>query len=247
MATETPGYSHARMFTVLLVGVAALSLLGFAVGTRSANVPRGPEVKAQPPRQTNALASLPYARLRERRHSGATPLSSDLRRLRVGMPGMKDAVPRSPELRAAAVAARARRRAYDGAPPTVPHAIDEKGADGCLACHGEGVAVEGKIAPKISHAELTNCTQCHVASRSTRPSTLDVPNAFVGLTSPGPGKRAWTGAPPTIPHQTWMRENCDSCHGLSGKVGLRTTHPYRLSCVQCHAPGGGALPWRRRR
>jgi hypothetical protein len=32
-----------------------------------------------------------------------------------------------------------------------------------------------------------------------------------------------------------MREACASCHGPSGKRGLRSTHPVRASCQQCHA------------
>ncbi|HRC56557.1 MAG TPA: hypothetical protein PKU97_11575, partial [Kofleriaceae bacterium] len=61
-------------------------------------------------------------------------------------------------------------------------------------------------------------------------------SAFVGLPAPGRGERAWPGAPPTIPHTTWMRERCDSCHGVWGASGLRSTHPWRQSCTQCHAP-----------
>jgi hypothetical protein len=48
--------------------------------------------------------------------------------------------------------------------------------------------------------------------------------------------RAYDGAPPTIPHHTWMRENCTSCHGLVTRPGTRTTHPWLTNCTQCHAP-----------
>lgn len=40
----------------------------------------------------------------------------------------------------------------------------------------------------------------------------------------------------TIPHGTQLRSDCLSCHGPPGLVGLRTPHPDRQACVQCHAP-----------
>jgi len=33
-----------------------------------------------------------------------------------------------------------------------------------------------------------------------------------------------------------MREDCMSCHGPQGLFGLRTPHPDRPSCLQCHVP-----------
>jgi cytochrome c-type protein NapB len=62
-------------------------------------------------------------------------------------------------------------------------------------------------------------------------------NSFVGLNPPLKGTRAWPLAPPTIPHSTLMRSDCLSCHGPQGLYGLRTPHPERQSCVQCHVPG----------
>ncbi|MFN7141654.1 MAG: hypothetical protein ACK4UN_20210, partial [Limisphaerales bacterium] len=61
-------------------------------------------------------------------------------------------------------------------------------------------------------------------------------NEFIGFMSPGKGKRAYPGAPPTIPHPTAMRSDCMRCHGPNGVAGLKTSHPYRQSCTQCHAP-----------
>ena len=64
----------------------------------------------------------------------------------------------------------------------------------------------------------------------------EVPNAFAGLAAPAEGPR-WTSiAPPTIPHQVFMHERCNSCHWVSGRDAIRSTHPYRESCEQCHAP-----------
>lgn len=148
------------------------------------------------------------------------------------------------EQRAAAVRERAARRAFDGAPPIVPHPIPQDSAAACLACHGAGLAVKDRFAPRISHAHFGSCTQCHVPA-ATGPriqsgeAVLLAPlmaNTFTGATATGPGTRAWPGAPPTVPHPTFMRSDCLSCHGPRGLFGLRTPHPDRQSCVQCHVP-----------
>ena len=139
---------------------------------------------------------------------------------------------------------RAARRAYDGAPPVVPHPIAQDSAAACLACHGQGLVVKDKIASKISHAAYTSCTQCHVPAVGSRIPTGETAlreplteNQFVGLNAPLKGSRAWPQAPPTIPHSTLMRNDCNSCHGPQGLFGLRTPHPDRQACVQCHVPG----------
>ncbi len=143
--------------------------------------------------------------------------------------------------RAAALALRASRRAFDGAPPTVPHPIQQDSTAGCLACHAQGLIVKDRIASKISHPHFANCTQCHVPALGPGipyEASLTVPfttSTFVGST-PQPGTRAQPDAPPSIPHPTAMRSDCLSCHGPNGAQGLRTPHPNRQSCVQCHAP-----------
>lgn len=140
--------------------------------------------------------------------------------------------------REAVNAQRAQRRAFSGAPPVVPHAIDQQNAASCLICHGQGLKVGEVVAPRMSHETYANCTQCHVESvnRALPPTTgpRAAANLFKGLSAPGPGERAWPGAPPTIPHTTWMRENCNSCHGTLADKGLMTSHPWRGNCVQCH-------------
>lgn len=134
---------------------------------------------------------------------------------------------------------RARRRAYDGAPPTIPHAIDQRAVPACAICHERGLVIGDLIAPAMSHAPYGSCVQCHVVAADPRPGSVTPPapaSTFVGLEAPGGGARAWDGAPPTIPHTTWMRDRCESCHGVFGALGMRTTHPWRQSCTQCHAP-----------
>jgi nitrate reductase (cytochrome), electron transfer subunit len=150
-------------------------------------------------------------------------------------PGPFDSVVRTEEMKLAALADRARNRAYDGAPPTIPHPVEARSAASCLACHGEGLKVGDRVASKMSHPLMTDCTQCHVEQ-----APVPVENGFAGVYRAGPGDRASPGAPPTIPHHTWMRQDCTSCHGLVTRPGTRTTHPWLTNCTQCHAPSAAA-------
>lgn len=139
--------------------------------------------------------------------------------------------------RDAALARRAARRAYDGAPPTIPHEIDQLSVPSCLSCHEHGIQIAGLIAPRISHPSFGSCVQCHVVAADPRPgaATPAAPATdFAGLESARRGTRAWPDAPPTIPHTTWMRNHCTSCHGPFGSNGLKSTHPWRTACTQCH-------------
>ncbi len=126
----------------------------------------------------------------------------------------------------------------DGAPPTIPHPVEQQTDANCLACHGNGMKIGERIASRMSHALLSNCTQCHIATPSLPFATAreSIESEFVGVYRAGVGARAWTGAPPAIPHSTWMRQECASCHGLVARPGLRTTHIWRTNCTQCHAP-----------
>ncbi len=152
--------------------------------------------------------------------------------------------PASKEKKLAALGDRANRRAYDGAPPMVPHPVPQASSVSCLACHGQGLQVKDRFASKISHpAYGGSCTQCHVSMQSPVPS-LDSPqlsdilteNSFQGRETPANQPRAWPGAPPVVPHRTLMRNDCMSCHGPNGLFALRTPHPERQSCTQCHVP-----------
>ena len=129
-------------------------------------------------------------------------------------------------------------RAFDGAPPTIPHeTFDEKGfgGSGCLGCHGEGEYVPklGTYAPVTPHPEMTNCKQCHVAKEKVAPFRS---TSFAGEKPPGVGGAVLPGSPPPIPHTLAMRNNCLACHaGPSAPKEIRTTHPNRVNCRQCHA------------
>ena len=143
-----------------------------------------------------------------------------------------------------AASERAARRAYDGAPPVIPHA--SFGAD-CAACHTrEGLSVPGVgFAPASPHAltpgigDTARCRQCHV-ERTT--AQLFVPNRFEGLPQDlRRGARAHPLAPPVIPHQLLLRDNCAACHaGPAAREEIRTSHPERERCAQCHVPQADA-------
>ena len=137
-------------------------------------------------------------------------------------------------------AVRADRRAYDGAPPTVPH--DNFGAD-CGNCHNErGRSVSGVgFAPASPHEDTrysdgtVRCQQCHVFETTDE---MFVASTYEGLPQDlAAGDRATPGAPPRIPHRVLMRENCAACHdGPGAREEIRTDHPERTRCTQCHVP-----------
>ena len=132
---------------------------------------------------------------------------------------------------------RARWRAYDGAPPVMPHSRNFAKRKTCLECHADGIQLGERFGPAVSHPQLLNCQQCHVESRN-----LDLPfpepvveNSFEGRLALLEGHRAASGAPPVMPHTTLMRTRCLSCHDSDGAPGIRIDHPQRMNCLQCHA------------
>lgn len=135
------------------------------------------------------------------------------------------------------IAERASGRAYDGAPPTIPHEI----AGACTTCHdddgseiaGVGVAPASPHGPDRLAGDMGRCRQCHVPMVT---EASFVASRFKGLPQGAfRGGRATPGAPPTIPHTLQLRENCLSCHaGPAARVEIRTTHPERVRCRQCH-------------
>jgi cytochrome c-type protein NapB len=134
---------------------------------------------------------------------------------------------------------RSSRRAFNGAPPIIPHAVQNTTDSACYACHGNGMKMAGLKASVMSHPYLANCTQCHAPPPPLPFEAAERPveTSFVGLPAPKAGQRAFPGAPPTIPHSQWMRENCNACHGgPNGWSGMESTHPWRTNCTQCHAP-----------
>ncbi|TQD36284.1 cytochrome c3 family protein [Haloflavibacter putidus] len=133
-------------------------------------------------------------------------------------------------------------RAYLGAPPSIPHPVKNErslGGNTCIQCHKKGGFVPkfDAYAPITPHPEMINCRQCHVAEKTTSTFTS------FAYSKPEPPKvgeganNAFPGGPPMIPHQLQMRESCISCHaGPSAPKEIRTTHPNRVNCRQCHLP-----------
>lgn len=142
---------------------------------------------------------------------------------------------------------RAERRLYDGAPPVIPH----RGfSSPCISCHNaEGMAVEGMgFSPPSPHeitaglSAISRCQQCHV-ERLTE--DVFVASAFVGLEQNlRRGRRLSELAPPVMAHPTFMRENCLACHsGPAAREEIRTPHPERARCQQCHVQQRVASSW----
>lgn len=146
-------------------------------------------------------------------------------------------------LQSSSSSVRSERRAFDGAPPVIPH---ENFKMSCTNCHGsQGVEVPGVgFAPPLPHGETqglsdaARCSQCHLF-RATE--AVFRKSEFVGIPqSYTPAHRQYVGAPPVLPHRIFMRENCVSCHsGPSARAEIATDHPERSSCLQCHLSRGG--------
>lgn len=129
------------------------------------------------------------------------------------------------------------RRAYEGAPPIIPHAVLEEesfGENTCLQCHASGGYSPQfeAYAPVVPHQELISCRQCHVAVQTT---DLFDESDWLGVGSPHIDQSALLGSPPPVPHGLQMRENCLACHaGPAAAEEIRVTHPERVNCRQCH-------------
>ncbi|MFO0811363.1 MAG: hypothetical protein U0746_22265 [Gemmataceae bacterium] len=149
------------------------------------------------------------------------------------------AVPEPPATAAKSLAVRAERRAYDGAPPVIPHAPL---GNPCITCHttvarevpGIGLAPPNPHLKTVGLSETSRCQQCHVFQTAT---TTFVASDFRPLRqSLVHGDRLYPHAPPVVPHHLFMREDCVSCHsGAAGRTEIRCSHPDRENCLQCHA------------
>ncbi|MBL7959414.1 nitrate reductase cytochrome c-type subunit [bacterium] len=129
------------------------------------------------------------------------------------------------------------RRAFNGAPPVIPHEVTDEasfGGNTCLQCHEHGGFVPkfNTYAPVTPHPELISCRQCHVPIHT---QNLFKPTGWRTVAPPMINRSAMAGSPPQIPHGLQMRENCLACHGGPGSVKeIRTPHPDRANCRQCH-------------
>lgn len=242
MSASTPSPSYPRLLQALSALVITAAMTGYVVGLWQPVVPVSPDPAPDPllgigAGQAVSYSERPAHRLGPNRAFATTlPPSSD----RGIDPSATIEV--DPEAKQATLARRRERRAYMGAPPVVPHPLEQRSAASCLACHGRPLVIDGRNVPQISHPEYTNCTQCHVEARATEHLAVRshddaspfVASSFRGLAEPTAGSRAYPGAPPVIPHTTRMRSDCLACHGPQGWEGLESTHPWRTNCLQCH-------------
>lgn len=235
--TMIPGVLQ-RYVVLFIVVALGITLVGFL---RGINDPMPLErTRVDPnPTQSEVPNAVTYSELPGARLQVNSGWYSDLAKLIFVKPGPFDPVIRTDEMKQIALADRIRNRAYDSAPPVIPHAINQPQVSNCLACHEQGIKVGDRVATKVSHPHYSNCTQCHVEENRSESALVKhflSENEFEGTKRAGPGTRVWPGAPPTIPHTTWMRQDCTSCHGLVARAGIRTTHPWLTNCTQCHAP-----------
>lgn len=151
-------------------------------------------------------------------------------------------------------------RAYPGAPPRIPHGFTtaEFRTGACTTCHARGGFSPrfGAYVPLTPHPEMGACLQCHVGNDqvtgvalpsldpNARCRQCHSPDALRGTeTAPDWQAAAWPAlaprvpdsGPPPIPHDLHWRGNCLACHsGPAAVAEIRTTHPERTNCRQCH-------------
>lgn len=146
------------------------------------------------------------------------------------------------------------RRAYPGAPPVVPHPVDPEinRTQACNVCHEKGGFTPrfNAYVPVTPHPQYRNCLQCHAQTAQNQVSGVFVESDWLSVRPPVLHRPALPGNPPPMPHGLQLRDNCLACHaGPAAIAPVRTGHPDRLNCQQCHVPrntqgvfvrGGGA-------
>lgn len=151
-------------------------------------------------------------------------------------------------------------RAYPGAPPRIPHGLTpaETLRGGCKTCHERGGYSQrfGAYVPVTPHPEMGQCLQCHVGDSrllatplpTTDPSARcrqchsaggmlwkDSASNFKPLPWQQLARVSGEHTPPPIPHTLELRGNCLACHSApAGVKEIRTSHPERANCRQCH-------------
>lgn len=194
--------------------------------------------------------------------AAATPIDAEAGVFRIGAAGLA-ADPRAPRRTTAhprTLATFRALRAFPGAPPRIPHGLtsEEFRTTRCNTCHEQGgySARFGAYVPVTPHPELTDCLQCHVGDDavvgvplpSREPDAVCRqchapgvrPTSFAAVdwqpaAWPPPASARLAESPPVIPHDLQLRGNCLACHMGPGAVEeIRTTHPERANCRQCH-------------
>ena len=129
------------------------------------------------------------------------------------------------------------RRQFLGSPPQIPHPNKVHGKKlECNMCHNDGGWTEllKRMTPVTPHPEQASCVQCHLWPVT---DTLFKAIDWQSLPPPRLGRSYLPGAPPPIPHDMQMRENCNACHVGPGTIAaIRMKHQWRGNCYQCHLP-----------
>jgi cytochrome c-type protein NapB len=154
-------------------------------------------------------------------------------------------------------------RAYPGAPPRIPHGLTplETLRGGCNTCHEKGGYSQrfGAYVPVTPHPEMGACLQCHVGDVKLMSTPLpgrdpsarcrqchaagamlwkEASTNWKPLPWPVVARDTAGHTPPPIPHDLVFRGNCLACHSApAGVEELRTSHPERANCRQCHLEG----------
>jgi hypothetical protein len=115
-----------------------LGLVGFLVGMYdqpSSSKSRDFEKSTVHELEQSQLAPAPsYKQIDSQRHGVNNGWRSEFSKLVQNNPGLFDRVVRTPEMKSEALNDRLRTRAFDGAPPAIPHPVDQRTAESCLAC-----------------------------------------------------------------------------------------------------------------
>lgn len=108
----------------------------------------------------------------------------------------------------------------------------------CLQCHlGDALLMD--VPSKSAGGPDDVCRQCHAPAVTASPHTaLDWRSAawpaVADATGAGTTRRP-AGSPPPITHDLQLRGDCRACHtGPAAVEEIRTTHPERTNCRQCH-------------
>lgn len=171
--------------------------------------------------------------------------------LALDAPRLRDAHPRT-------LATYRRLRAYPGAPPSIPHGFtaDEFRTGACRTCHERGGYSMrfGAYVPLTPHPEMSACLSCHVGNDAltgvqlptfdpnarclqchAKGGLIPVRDALFTVLWPTIVPHATDSPPPDIPHSVQWRTDCLACHsGPSAVREIRTDHPFRANCRQCH-------------
>jgi cytochrome c-type protein NapB len=178
----------APIIATIAIAAGTVGLISGVEGTgrdhTRAGAPAGAPSSAARPAEARS-----YRDMQERAYGPNAALPAAWLRAIRAAPDLRAPVAQTEADRAAARARRAGRRAYDGAPPVIPHPVDQDAAPACATCHEHGAVVAGLVAPVMSHARRESCLQCHVVAADPRPVAGAPPppaTTFAGL---GPRRR----------------------------------------------------------